>query len=143
MLRPTSIQRSLDGEKILKKPSLRLSSIYERAIEAQETFFELLHKHLYALIPKSKWFSTDNIAVNDIVIFFFDESQLKPRNRPWHLGRVISITKGRLIIEYTLGMSNSKKTIERTKRTCCRISAEDELIYNSREHMEKILDSSN
>ena len=116
----------------------RLSSIHRRAIEAQETFFQLLHKHLYSLVPKSKWFSSDHIDLNDIVIFFFEDSLINHRSRPWHFGRVIAIDGSRLTIEYTVGMSDVKKAIERSKRDCCRISSEDELIFNSRSHMENI-----
>ena len=118
---------------------LRPSSIYRRAIDAQETFFMLLHKHLYSLVPKSKWFSSDHIQLDDIVVFFFDDSPLKVRSRPWHFGRVIAIDGSRLTLEYTIGMSNVKKCIERSKRDCCRIAAEDELIFNTHDHLNKVL----
>ena len=117
----------------------RFSAIHMRAIEAQEEFFKLLHKQIHSLVPKSKWFTSDHVALNDLVLFFFDDSNLKPWSRPWHVGWVRDINGSRLIIEYNIGMSDTKKVIERSKRDCCRISAEDELIFNSHEHMQKLL----
>ena len=127
--------RALAGPMLMET---RLSSLYERALDAQETFFKLLHKQLFLLIPRSKWFTSDHVAVDDIVLFFFEDSPLKARTRPWHLGRIIAISGSRLTIEYTIGMSNTKKTIVRSKRDCCRVSSEDELIFNTHDHMEKV-----
>jgi hypothetical protein len=127
--------RALAGPMLM---DTRLSAIHERAVEAQETFFKLLHKHIRSLIPRSKWFTSDHIAVNDLVLFFFEDSPLSSKSRPWHVGWVRVIDGSRLTIEYTIGMSDTKKAIERSKRDCCRIAAEDELIFNSHEHMKKI-----
>ena len=112
--------------------------MFQRSLDAQETFFKLLHKQLFLLIPKSKWYTSDEVFVNDYVLFFFEDSSFKPRSRPWHLGRVVSISGSRLTIEYNLGMSGSTKLIERSKRDCCRIASEEELQYNSNSHMDKI-----
>ena len=132
--------RSLAGPLIL---DFKLSSMFERSLECQETFFRLLHKQLFLLIPKSKWYSSDQVCVNDIVLFFLDDSPLKSRSRPWHLGRIVSVSGGRVMIEYTIGMSHTKKLIERSKRSCCRIASEEELEYNSHKHMHKIINNSN
>jgi hypothetical protein len=117
----------------------RLSAIHERALEAQNTFFQLLHMHIRSLIPRSKWFESDHITEGDIVLFFLEDSPIASKSRPWHIGWVRAISGSRLTIEYTIGMSDTKKIIERSKRDCCRVSAEDELIFNSHEHMQKVL----
>ena len=98
--------RALAGPLILDNC---LSAMFQRSLDAQETSFKLLHKQLFLLIPKSKWYTSDEVFVNDYVLFFFEDSSFKPRSRPWHLGRVVSISGSRLTIEYNLGMSGSTK----------------------------------
>ena len=128
--------RALAGPLVL---DTRISAMFERSLEAQETFFKLLRKQLTLLIPKSKWYTSDEVFVNDFVLFYFDESNFKPRSRPWHFGKVVSISGSRLTLEYTLGMSNTKKLIERSKRNCCRIANEEELDYNSHSHFDRVM----
>jgi hypothetical protein len=127
--------RALTGPLIIES---RMSAMFERTLEAQETFFKLLHKQLFLLIPKSKWYTSDEVFINDLVIFYFDDSNFKLRSRPWHYGRVVEISGSRLLVEYTLGMSNSKKRVERSKRNCCRIAAEEELNLNTQAHMNSL-----
>lgn len=123
--------RSLCGPLILdSKPSVHLS----RALDAQETFFKLLVDQIFLLVPRSKWYTSDEVFVNDIVLFFFDDSPLKPRSRPWHLARVIAVKGLRLTLEYCIGASSTFKNIERSKRSVVRIASEEELDFNTKEH---------
>ena len=99
-----------------------MSAMFERALEAQKTFFKLMYKQLFLFVPKSKWYTSDEVFVNDVILFFFDDSNFKPRSRPWHYGRVTKVEGSRLEVEYSLGMSHSKRFVERSKRNCCRIA---------------------
>ena len=128
--------RSLAGPLVLtSKPS----TMFERALDAQETFYKLLHKQMFLLIPRPKWFKSDQLSINDIVLFFLDDSPFKERSRPWHYGRVINLSGNQVTLEYTIGSSTTKKSISRTKRTCCRIASEEELCFNSSKHMDSIV----
>lgn len=128
--------RSLAGPLVLtSKPS----TMFERALDAQETFYKLLHKQMFLLIPRPKWFKSDQLSINDIVLFFLDDSPFKERSRQWHYGRVINLSGNQVTLEYTIGSSTTKKSISRTKRTCCRIASEEELCFNSSKHMDSIV----
>ena len=126
--------RSLAGPLILDS---RLSTSFGRALEAQECFYNMLKDQIVFLIPKSKWYTSDEVFPNDYVLFFLDDSPLKSSTRPWHLGRVLSVSGQRLSIEYCIGIS--KKVLERSKRTCVRIASEEELIFNTVEHKDKVV----
>ena len=103
------------------------SNILARINKAQTTFYQLLHKQIHLFIPKSKWFKTSDIHVDDIVLFFLEESQLKQRLVTWHYARVTTIVGARLTLEYTIYPSSVKKYIERGPRQVVRIASEEEL----------------
>jgi hypothetical protein len=117
------------------------SQVFLRNCEAQQTFFKLLVKQIHLFIPKSKWFSSDEVFLGDLVIFFIGESELKLRSQVWHYGRVVEISGKRLTLEYTLYPSDTKKLIERSKRDVVRIASEDELCFNSKAHKDKVVGS--
>ena len=103
------------------------SNVLARINKAQTTFYQLLHKQIHLFIPRSKWFKTSDIHVDDIVLFFLEESQLKQRLVTWHYARVTTIVGTRLTLEYTIYPSSVKKYIERGPRQVVRIASEEEL----------------
>jgi len=113
------------------------SNMLARISEAQISFYSLLHKQIHLFIPKSKWFKTSEIFVNDIVLFFLDQSQLKQRLDTWHYARVKSISGTRITLEYTLYPSTTKKLIERRPREIVRIASEEELRQSSRSSVQE------
>ena len=115
------------------------SQIFLRNCEVQKTFLKLLVKQIHLFIPKSKWFTSDQVFLGDLVMFFIGESELKPRSQVWHYGRVVEINGKRLTLEYTLFPSNTKKLIERSKRDVVRIASEDELCFNSKDHKDVVV----
>ena len=129
--------RALAGPMILNAAP---SSLMERVNEVEECFFNNLLKFTHLLIPRSKWFQSDDLFVNDIVLFFIDEMHIKKRSMTWHYARVRSIDGQRVIVEYSTS-SNTKKTLERSKRDLVRIASEDELCFNTCEHHDKVLKS--
>ena len=126
--------RSLSGPMLLNATP---SSCLQRSIEVEENFYDLLLKRTHLFIPRSKWNTSDDIFEGDVVLFFFNDSNLKARNTNWHYGRVLSVKGSRLMIEYSGG-----KKLERSKRQVVRISAEDEICFNSNAHHDKITNSS-
>ena len=113
------------------------TALLERAKKIEECCFELLRKRVHLLIPRSKWFTSDSIFVNDICLFFLDDCSFKSRCVSWHYGRVTAISGIRLTIEYTSG-SGTKKLLERSKRQVVRIASEDELNFNTKSHFDSI-----
>ena len=129
-------KRSLAGPLILDAPP---SALLERMKEAQETWYALFLKQLNLFIPRSKWFKSDQVSVDDIVLFFIEECSVKKRSMKWHYGLVTSVTGQRLQITYTVPPSTTRKQIERSKRDVVPIASEDKLDCNSEAHAKKIL----
>jgi hypothetical protein len=127
--------RALSGPLIIDSTP---SSVLQRICEVEQSFFALLIKTAHLYIPKSKWFSSDAVFINDIVLFFIEEPKFQ-RSSPWHYARVKGINGKRLTLEYTIGNSKSKKLIERSKRQVIRIANENELDFNSRSHFQDVL----
>ena len=127
-------KRSLSGPLIVDSGP---SAILERISAAQEAWYRVFLKQLHLLIPSPKWFKRDQIEVGDIVLFFV-ETQIKSTSTLWHYGIVLSVQGHRLLIEYTLPPSNTKKEIERSKRDVVRIASEAELDFNSSSHAQRI-----
>jgi hypothetical protein len=109
-----------------------LIDVLPSACLIQENFYELLLKRSHLFIPKSQWYTTDEIFIDDLVLFFIDESAFKPRNITWHYARVLSISGSRLTLNY------SGKILERSKRQVVRVCAEEELDFNSSHHSERL-----
>ena len=114
------------------------SQMIERNQEIEEHFFRLLLKRVHLFIPKSKWFKTDDIFVNDICLFFIDDPGFKPRSTKWHYGKVIAIKNNRISLSYKLPGSVSMKTIVRSARDVVRVASEGELEFNTRLHHKNI-----
>jgi len=129
-------KRSLSGPLILDGSP---SAVLDRIKSAQETWYRIFMKQAHLFVPRSKWFTSDEVAVGDIVLFFF-ESQLKSTR--WHYALVKEVKGHRLILEYTLSPSDTKKLIERSKRDVVRIACEGELDFNTSAHAQRVLDSS-
>ena len=129
-------KRSLSGPLILDSSP---SAVLDRLKSAQEAWYGLFLKQAHLFVPRSKWFTSDDVAVGDIVLFFL-ESQLKSTR--WHYALVKEVRGHRLILEYTLSPSDTKKLIERSKRDVVRIACEDELDFNTNAHAERVMDSS-
>ena len=55
----------------------------------------------YLLIPKSKWFTSDEVNIEDKALFFIDENLIKTRNQVWKYGLVTAISGQRITLEYT------------------------------------------
>ena len=123
-------KRSLSGPMLI---DIAPSACLQRSIEAQEFFYDLLLQQTHLFIPKSKWFNSSTLLIGDICLFYFQEANLKARNVTWHYGRVISITKSHVTLSYATG-----KILERSFRQIVRVCAEEELIFNSKSHYEKI-----
>ena len=101
-------------------------------------FFKLFVKRAHLFIPKSKWYSSDSIFVNDLCLFFLNDSQMKARLTKWHFGLVTEIKGSQVTLEYCLTDSGTRKTLTRCKRQLVRIAGEEELNLNDQAHFDKI-----
>ena len=126
-------RRALSGPMILDST---LSGMLERSSEIEKCFFEQLVKQLHLLIPRSKWFSSDKLFVNDICLFFMNDSVMKSRMVIWHYGTVISIINTRVTLQYKI--NNVSKSIQRSKRQIVRIASEHELNTSQKAHFKTI-----
>lgn len=129
-------KRSLSGPLIL---DCSPSAVLDRLKSAQETWYRIFLKQAHLFVPRSKWFTSSDVAVGDIVLFFL-ESQLKATK--WHYALVKEVKGHRLTLEYTLPPSDTKKLIERSKRDVVRIACEDELDFNTNAHAQRVTNSS-
>ncbi len=129
-------KRSLSGPLILDPCP---SSVLARLSAAQEEWYKLFLKQLHLFIPRPKWYDSDNVYVNDVVLFFIEESPMKRRSMHWHYGVVVAIDGQRLTIEYTLPPSTTRKSVQRSKRDVVRIASEDELDFNSESHYRRLV----
>ena len=135
IITPNHLLIGYNSSRVLASPMLidvLPSACLNRTINLQENFYELLLKRSHLFIPKSQWYTTDEIFIDDLVLFFIDESAFKPRNITWHYARVLSISGSRLTLNY------SGKILERSKRQVVRVCAEEELDFNSSHHSERL-----
>lgn len=129
-------KRSLSGPLIIDSDP---SAILDRVSAAQKEWYSIFLKQLHLFIPSPKWFDTDHVAVGDVVLFFI-ETQFKSTGTVWHYGLVTQVDGLRLTIEYTVPPSNTKKSLERSKRDVVRIAPESELDFNSSAHAMRMMD---
>ena len=123
-----------------------IADILKKAEEIQRYWYQLLLDRLHHLIPRpSKWTSTDEIKVDDVVIFkFLDNPNSKLES--WRLGRIIDIHNNgrRVSISYVVLNSKgkdqqaTKHTIVRCPRDVCVISSVSDLNLNSTEFFNRI-----
>ncbi len=132
-------KRSLSGPLILDPCP---SNVLARLNAAQEEWYKLFLKQLHLFIPRPKWYNTDDVSVDDIVLFFIEESSMKKRSMHWHYGVVAAIDGQKLTIEYTLPPSATRKSVQRSKRDVVRICSEDELDFNSESHFRRLTTNS-
>lgn len=135
IITPNHLLIGYNSSRVLASPMLIdvLPSAYlNRTINLQENFYDLLLKRSHLFIPKSQWYTTDEVFIDDLVLFFIEESAFKPRNVTWHYARVLSISGSRLTLNY------SGKILERSKRQVVRVCAEEELDFNSSRHSERL-----
>lgn len=140
-----SNQRSLQGPIYLSEKSSPVD-ILKKAEDIQKYWYQLLLDRLHHLIPRpSKWTSTDEINVDDIVLFkFLDNPNSKLES--WRLGRIIDIHNNgrRVSISYVVLNSKgkdqqaTKHTIVRCPRDVCVISSVSDLNLNSTEFFNRI-----
>ena len=81
------------------------------------------------------------VMIGDVVLFYTSENVFHARSIPWKYGLVKAISGSRLTIEYTIGDSFAKKTIERNKKQVVRIAHESELDFNSDKHKERLIEN--
>ena len=129
-------KRSLVGPLVLESNP---STILERVNQAQEAWYGLFLKQLHLFVPRPKWTKTDEVSIDDVVMFFIDESSLKKRSMVWHYGLVTAVEGQRLQITYTLPPSTARKCIQRSKRDVVRIASESELDSNTEKHAAKMV----
>ena len=113
------------------------SSMLERVQKVQEEFFRIFLKSLHLFIPCPKWFKSDLLEVNDIVVFFTQES-FKVHSCSWHYAQVTEVHGNRLTLRYFQGQQGSEKTIERQKRDVVRVASMEELNMSSADHFKKL-----
>ena len=140
-----SNQRTLQGPIFLHEKSSPMD-ILKKAEDIQKYWYQLLLDRLHHLIPRpSKWTSTDEINVDDIVLFkFLDNPNSKLES--WRLGRIVDIHNSgrRVTISYVVLNSKGKDqqtmkhTIVRCPRDVCVISSVSDLNLNSTEFFNRI-----
>ena len=77
--------------------------------------------------------------MNDICLFFLQESNFKTRNLLWHYARVTKVSGSRLTLEYCISSSSTKRVIERSKRQVVRVATEEELNLTNQKRFENIV----
>jgi len=123
-------KRSMIGPLVIDAtPSLAL----ERLQAAQEEWYRIFTRQLHLFVPSPKWFHSDDVQIGDVVLFFLSE-HMKASGTTWHYGMVTAISGLTLTIEYTVPPSNTKKSLQRSKRDVIRIASESELDFNSEAH---------
>ena len=135
IITPNHLLIGYNSNRVLSSPMLIdvLPSVcLIRSINLQENFYDLLLKRSHLFIPKSQWYATDTIFIDDLVLFFLNDLNLKPRNITWHYARVLSISGSRLTLNF------SGKILERSKRQVVRVCSERELDFNSHPHFERL-----
>ncbi len=131
-------KRSLAGPLFLDTAP---TAIIDKIATIQDTFFSLLAKQLHLLVPRPKWFEDSMVEIGDVILFYTSENVFHARSIPWKYGLVKAISGSRLTIEYTIGDSFTKKTIERNKKQVVRIAHESELDFNSDKHKERLIEN--
>jgi len=127
-------KRSLTGPLVIDSTP---SHILDRISTAQEEWYRIFVKQLHLFVPSPKWFTSDQIKDGDIVLFFMDV-HFKSANTKWHYGWVIAVADLTLTIEYTVPPSDTKKSIQRSKRDVVRIAHESELDFNTEVHAQRV-----
>ena len=109
----------------------------------QKYFYQMMIDRLHHFMDRpEKWRNTDDVNVGDICIFVYNENATM-RSDFWKLGRVTNVDNPRKI-EVTFagnsvpGKLPKLKTIIRSPRQICVISAVDDTDLNSREFFERI-----
>ena len=119
------------------------AQMLERVNSIQTDYYKLFVDLIPSLIAKPKWPISSNISINDIVLFFLEESKMGKKYMDWHYGRVLSINKNDIEVQYTVGKAEIQtiskvKTLIRSRRDLVRIASESELDFGTSTHFERI-----
>lgn len=119
------------------------TEILRRNQNLQRYFYQMMIDRIHHFMDRpEKWRKTDDVNVGDICIFIYNENAAM-RSDFWKLGKVTNVDNPRKI-EVTFagnsvpGKLPKLKTIIRSPRQICVISAADDTDLNSREFFEKL-----
>ena len=120
------------------------TQMLEKINSSQSDFYKLFIDQVPSLIGKPKWPKSSEILVNDIILFFLEESKMGKKYMDWHYGRVLSIKKNAIEIQYTVGngdvnVLSKPKRLVRSRRDIVRIASESELDFGTKSHYNKTL----
>ena len=115
-------------------------SIMERNKLIQEEWYKIFVSRIHHLLPRPKWFKTDSIKVDDIVLFIFEDGLTK-KLTIWKIGKVVNVQKSKIQVQYSISSSTKPKVIIRNPREICKIYSADELGLNTVDHYKRIVDN--
>ena len=120
------------------------TQMLEKINSSQSDFYKLFIDQVPSLIGKPKWPKSSEIFVNDIILFFLEESRMGKKYIDWHYWRVLSIKKNAIEIQYTVGNGDvnvlpKPKSLVRSRRDIVRIASESELDFGTKSHYNKTL----
>jgi hypothetical protein len=138
-----SNSRAIEGPMYLTEGSSP-TLLLKRVQSIQAYWYQLLLDRIHHFIPRStKWDSTDEVKLEDVVLFRFKDSS-SSKLEVWRIGKVVEILKeGRgIIISYPTATPGSDKVktsfVERSPRDLAVISSVSDLNLNSAEFFNKI-----
>ena len=105
----------------------------------KQVWYQILLDRLHHLIPKcNKWLKTDEVTIDDIVIFVHKDSGIEKRWN-WLLGKVVEVTGSSrtLTIEYFGPGKTTKLRVTRNPRQVSKIHSSDDIPVNTIEYYEK------
>ena len=112
-------------------------SLVRKNKEILKFWYSIFLEHIHLLIPRpNKWLRTDEVQVNDVVLFLFSESPSSKAEK-WRLGIVREVKKkNSLLIEYSDGIH--KRTLTRSPRDLSIIVANGELEVNTTDYFKSL-----
>lgn len=129
--------RALDGTVLLEKlPSRHMEKVKVSLTEYYKSLIGIMHR----LIPSpNKWKSSDQIKVNDVVLFLEGEGIKYDR---WKYGRVAEVNvdgkASKIRVSYRNANEKNNREVYRNPRNCVPIWKEDDIDFNTTAHFRAV-----
>ena len=120
-----------------------MTQMMDRVDKCQTDFYKLFIQLIPSLIAKPKWPTTTDLDVGDIVLFFLEESKMGKKYMDWHYGRVVTVQKNTVELQYVVGNGDASsvpqpRLLIRSRRDLVKIAKESELDFGSPKHYNRM-----